>query len=45
VVRQYVPGDGWSRSVLAQGTTLQTPLGGPAPERLQGVAQAPDPPG
>jgi serine acetyltransferase len=34
VVRQYVPGDGWSRWSVS-----------PAPERLQGVAQAPDPPG
>jgi len=36
VVRQYLPGDGWTRS---------GPLAGPAPERLQGVAQSPHPPG
>jgi carbonic anhydrase/acetyltransferase-like protein (isoleucine patch superfamily) len=33
VVRQYEPGDGWTRSA------------GPAPERLQGIAQLPHPPG
>jgi carbonic anhydrase/acetyltransferase-like protein (isoleucine patch superfamily) len=36
VVRQYLPGDGWTRS---------GPLTGPAPERLQGVTQSPYPPG
>jgi len=36
VVRQYLPGDGWTRSGL---------LTGPAPERLQGVTQSPYPPG
>ena len=33
VVREYTAGQGWSRSA------------GPAPERLQGLAQPPDPPG
>ena len=33
VVREYTTGQGWSRSA------------GPAPERLQGLAQPPDPPG
>jgi len=33
VVRHYAPGDGWI-----------PPLAAPAPERLQGVAQSPDPP-
>ena len=36
VVRQYLPGDGWTRS---------GPLAGPAPEPLQGVTQSPHPPG
>ena len=39
VVRQYAPGDGWLRSVPTP------PLAGPAPERLQGLTQPPDPPG
>ena len=39
VVRQYAPGDGWLRSVPAPS------LAGPAPERLQGLTQPPDPPG
>ncbi|MGH3201776.1 MAG: acyltransferase [Streptosporangiaceae bacterium] len=39
VVRQYVPGDGWARQ------DPRPPLGGPGAERLQGVAQPPDPPG
>ena len=45
VVRQYLPGDGWTRSVLARGDDPPSspPLAGP--QRLQGVAQSPDPPG
>jgi carbonic anhydrase/acetyltransferase-like protein (isoleucine patch superfamily) len=56
VVRQYVSGSGWPRSVPARGdnpaghllggsTPPDPPLAGPAPEPLQGVAQSPDPPG
>ncbi|HXO23987.1 MAG TPA: acyltransferase, partial [Streptosporangiaceae bacterium] len=50
VVRQYVPGDGWLRPAPSRGDHPpgdhpSVPLlGRPAPEPLQGVAQAPDPP-
>ncbi len=59
VVRQYLPGDGWTPSVLARGDDPTVhPRGGSTPpdppgsspplagpERLQRVAQSPDPPG
>jgi acetyltransferase-like isoleucine patch superfamily enzyme len=40
VVRQYEPGDGWARP-----GSLGPPLAGPAPERLQRIAQSPHSPG
>jgi carbonic anhydrase/acetyltransferase-like protein (isoleucine patch superfamily) len=39
VVRQYVPGDGWSSPASARSRSAGSP------ERLEGVAQLPDPPG
>jgi carbonic anhydrase/acetyltransferase-like protein (isoleucine patch superfamily) len=40
VVREYVPGDGWSLPKSAGPRSA-----GPAMERLQGITQLPDPPG
>jgi carbonic anhydrase/acetyltransferase-like protein (isoleucine patch superfamily) len=47
VVRQYQPGEGWTRSALAPGgrPPQSPPLAGPVPGSFQGVAQLPDPPG
>jgi acetyltransferase-like isoleucine patch superfamily enzyme len=47
VVRQYQPGEGWTRSALAPGgrPPQSPPLDGPVPGSFQGVAQLPDPPG
>jgi len=49
VVREYVPGDGWSRAVLPPGgrPPLSPPQGDPllAAERVQSITQPPDPPG
>jgi serine acetyltransferase len=49
IVREYVAGDGWS---LASSPAGPVPAGlgpaasaGPAAERLEGIAQSPDPPG
>jgi carbonic anhydrase/acetyltransferase-like protein (isoleucine patch superfamily) len=50
VVRQYLPGDGWTRygpsaPPAGPAPARSDPLIGPAPERLQGVTQSPHPPG